>query len=78
MISFSSRVTFGFLIMASMLVTLSQFFGAPIQCIVEGIPGGECENGSFIIYKSACKPMSIVACMAFDMTIINYQPLVEF
>ncbi len=26
--------------MASLLVTMSQFFGAPIQCIVAGIPGG--------------------------------------
>ncbi len=34
------RVTFGLLILASLLVTMSQFFGAPIQCIVAGIPGG--------------------------------------
>ena len=27
----------------SLLVTLSQFFGSPIQCIVEGVPGGESE-----------------------------------
>lgn len=32
------RFTFGLLIMCSMLVTLSQFFGAPIACIVEGVP----------------------------------------
>jgi len=34
------RVTFGILILCSLLVTLSQFFGSPIQCIVEGVPGG--------------------------------------
>ncbi len=28
------------LILASLLVTMSQFFGAPIQCIVGAIPGG--------------------------------------
>ncbi len=34
------RVTFAFLMIGSLLVTLGQFFGAPIQCIVDGIPGG--------------------------------------
>ena len=35
------RSTFAVLIASSLLVTMNQFFGAPIACIVEGVPGGE-------------------------------------
>jgi hypothetical protein len=38
------RITFAILIMSSLLVTASQFFGAPIQCMVDGVPGGERER----------------------------------
>jgi len=34
------RVTFAILLLASLLTTANQFIGAPIQCIVEGIPTG--------------------------------------
>jgi len=34
------RTTFAFLVLASLLTTANQFIGAPIQCIVEGIPTG--------------------------------------
>ena len=34
------RATFGILIFCSVLVTLNQFIGANINCMVEGIPGG--------------------------------------
>jgi len=34
------RTTFAFLVLASLLTTANQFIGAPIQCIVDGIPGG--------------------------------------
>ena len=44
------RSTFGILIASSLLVTMSQFFGAPINCIVDGVPGGE-ENQNKLYLK---------------------------
>jgi len=34
------RVTFTILIVASLLTTLNQYFGAPILCMASGVPGG--------------------------------------
>ena len=35
------RITFTILIIASLLTTASQFLGSPIQCMVNGVPGGK-------------------------------------
>jgi hypothetical protein len=39
-ISLTTKVTVAFILVASSIVTLSTYFGDPIDCIVEEVPSG--------------------------------------
>ena len=39
-ISLTTKVTTGFILVASIMVSMSTFFGDPIDCMVEEVPSG--------------------------------------
>ena len=75
------RVTFTILIVASLLTTLNQYFGAPILCMASGVPGGKTEDEStYLRYSCIISPAHLIKSLLLriiDDFLLTSQPFMR-